>query len=81
MKPLTNDLAIGSYLHCSLCCEERPSGVSQRDYARLGVGWTRQGLQVWCNRHEVNVMHVDFEGAQHPANTTRPTHPHHQLGE
>jgi hypothetical protein len=29
-------------------------------------------LQIWCKRHESNVAHIDFEGANHPANQTRP---------
>jgi hypothetical protein len=68
-----NTLRIGAYLHCGKCLEERPLGQSPRDWARLSVGWTDKGLQVWCARHDVNVMHVDFEGAKHPANTTAKT--------
>lgn len=71
-KPPSNELSILTYLHCGQCLEELPNGTSPRDWAQLSVGWTRAGLQVWCKRHECNVMHVDFEGAMHPANTTRP---------
>ena len=25
------------------------------------VGWTNQGFQVWCTRHNTNVIHIDFD--------------------
>lgn len=71
MSEVSNDLAIGAYMHCGKCLEELPSGISPQEWASLSVGWTPLGLQVWCNRHECNVLHVDFEGHQHPADTTR----------
>jgi hypothetical protein len=71
----SNENEIGAFLHCALCIEEfkagKARGESPRSYARLEAGWTRRGLQVWCVRHEANVLHVDFEGQQHRANTTR----------
>ena len=67
-KNLSCKNKIQMFLHCGLCLSEKPNGVSPKDYARLAVGWTKDGLQVWCNRHNVNVMHVDFEGVKHPAN-------------
>lgn len=63
--PVTNE--IGLFFHCSKCLEEVPRGASPREYSQLEVGWTKLGLQVWCKRHELNVMHVDFEGAKHRA--------------
>ena len=33
------------------------------DRGRLDIA----GLQVWCKRHETNILHVDFEGNT-PAN-------------
>jgi hypothetical protein len=77
---IPNTNAITMYMHCGLCIEEFQAGIlsapgaineAPRDYARLEIGWTKEGLQVWCMRHECNVMHVDFEGTQHPANDTR----------
>jgi hypothetical protein len=67
---------IVSFVHCRLCLEElqkMPMTVkkSPREYASLEVGFTKLGVQVWCKRHGVNVMHVDFEGQKHPANTAR----------
>lgn len=70
-RPVSNERQIDLYLHCAACLAERPPNVSARDWAQTEVGWTQQGLQVWCKRHECNIMHVDFEGRQHPANTTR----------
>ena len=73
----SNKHEIEAYLHCSLCLEEvvaklaKQESASPRDYAQLEVGWTPRGFQVWCHRHDVNVMHVDFEGHKHKANTTR----------
>lgn len=65
--PVTNE--IEDYVHCSRCIDELPAGVSPRDWASLEIGFTPSGIQVWCKRHECNVMHVDFEGCRHPANT------------
>ena len=61
-------LEIHTYMHCVKCLDERPNDVSPRDWARLEAGWTRQGLQLWCTHHECNVVHIDFEGHQHPSN-------------
>jgi hypothetical protein len=76
-REIPNTLSIYTYVHCGLCIDEWKADPSinttmpPRDYAQLEVGWTKAGLQVWCKRHECNVMHVDFDGAQHRANTTR----------
>jgi len=51
---------------CNRCLEEFQSGAtdaaSLRDYTVLDVGFTDIGIQVWCRRHEANVVHVDFGG-------------------
>ena len=54
---------IVSFIHCKKCLEEKPPGISPREYVQLEVGFTKPGLQVWCKRHEVNVMDIDFAGA------------------
>jgi hypothetical protein len=73
----SNRLSIQAYLHCGLCIKEwkagKAPGLSPADYAALEIGWTREGLQVWCKRHDCNVLHIDFEGQKHPANLTRPS--------
>lgn len=60
--------AIVGFIHCAKCTQERPPGTSPEEFARLSVGLTRVGLQVWCVRHACNVTNIDFEGAKHPAN-------------
>lgn len=70
--PPENDHVPQMYMHCGLCLQEPlPVGESRASWARLSVAWTERGFQVWCERHDVNVMHVDFEGHCHPANLTR----------
>lgn len=61
---------IKSYYHCRRCFEEMPRGQSMRTWARIEAGWTALGFQVRCVRHDINLMHVDFEGQQHPTNLT-----------
>lgn len=60
---------IQQYMHCGMCLDEKPSDVSARDYARVEIGWTEWGFQVWCTRHHVNICHVNFEGVKHKADT------------
>lgn len=56
---------------CSRCADEvaegRAGAVSMQDYARLDVGFSPVGLQVWCRRHDINVLHLDFQGHRLPA--------------
>lgn len=66
-------LHIAMYLHCKKCVEEfmaggpEIDGQSPQTYSRVQAGWTKQGLQVWCFRHNLNIIHIDFEGVKHPA--------------
>lgn len=70
--PATHEIA--GFIHCHKCLEERNNDAvllmttSPRTYASLEVGFTKLGLQIWCKRHECNVMHIDFQGHKHPAN-------------
>ena len=48
----------------------KPLGVSMAEWGGYEVGWTKLGLQVWCKRHDANMMHIDFQKQQHPANLT-----------
>lgn len=69
-----NNNQIEMCIHCALCLAELDSGkidASPRDYQRIQVGWTKPGLQVWCTRHDVNILHVDFQEVKHPADTSR----------
>lgn len=73
-KIITPDKQIILFLHCPRCIEELHSGNvcnhSPESYARLSIGSTPYGIQVWCVRHDINVAHIDFEGHKHPANTS-----------
>lgn len=53
---------IKMYFHCAKCLEELPEDQSPMDYQRIQAGWTKQGVQVWCVRHNLNVIHIDFMG-------------------
>ena len=57
------------FMHCGMCIEDKPDDISPQDWARIEVGWTEKGLQVWCKRHGCNMIHMDFEGQKHPADT------------
>ena len=65
-----NGMSIVAYLHCGQCLKEVPDGVSPSEYADNSVGWTIWGGQVWCNRHQCNVVHIDFEGHKHSADVS-----------
>jgi hypothetical protein len=53
---------IAAFIHCRRCLEEMPRGTSPREWVRLECGWTPEGLQVWCVRHELNVLDTHFRG-------------------
>lgn len=67
--PATNEIQL--FFHCAKCIRELPHGMSPQEYSRTQAGFTKLGIQVWCDRHDANVIHVDFEGIQHPANLAR----------
>ena len=50
---------IVGFMHCGQCMADPGSA--------LDVGWTKEGIQVWCRRCDINVMHMDFQGRKHPA--------------
>jgi len=56
----TND--IQRFFHCKQCLNELPDNTSPREWVRIEAGWTKEGLQVWCVRHEMNVISLDFMG-------------------
>lgn len=62
--PPANTREIKMFMHCGLCIQEKKPQY-------IEAGWTLQGFQVWCLNHDCNIVHVDFEGTKHPANTTR----------
>lgn len=69
---------IRAFYNCGICvmefkkllAENSPKvvGMSSSEYSQLEVGSTVYGFQVWCRRHEVNVIHADFEGKKITAN-------------
>lgn len=48
------------FVHCGKCIQEKPKGVSPSAWAQLEVGYTKEGIQVWCRRHEINVVHLKW---------------------
>jgi len=50
------------YMHCRRCLESMPAGQSAETWARLNAGWTKEGFQVWCVRHNVNVFDGHLDG-------------------
>lgn len=66
--PATN--CIQMFFHCGTCLPDKPIDQSPSEWSALEVGWTPIGLQVRCKRCDRNIVHIDFEGQRHPANTT-----------
>jgi hypothetical protein len=50
------DKQIVTYFHCRRCLIERPPHTSMSEWARLEMGLTQRGMQVWCLRHNINVV-------------------------
>lgn len=65
--------SIEKFLHCLECIRIIPAKKSPQEWAQIEVGFTEIGMQVWCKRHQINILHIDFEGAIHPANTSSQT--------
>ena len=61
-----------TFIHCSKCIQEvtKNDTESPMSYARISVGWSIWGIQLFCNRHNCNIMHVDFEGNKFPSSTS-----------
>lgn len=55
-------LHIESFFHCGKCIDEKPNDKSPKEWSQIGCGWTKKGFQVWCNRHDLNIVHLDFMG-------------------
>ncbi len=71
-EDVPNSKEIEQFIGCGLCFSELPEGMSPANHSRLAIGFTKNGLQVWCERHKCNVINLDFEGkGPFPANTTR----------
>lgn len=71
MSDIPNSKQIHTYFYCSQCLNEAVAkGEAPLDYQRIAFGLTPMGLQLWCCRHNMNVMHVDFGGRDMRANVT-----------
>jgi hypothetical protein len=66
--PSGNEIAM--FFHCGNCLKDIPVGQSPSEWSRLEAGFTKIGLQVRCKRCDANIVHIDFEGKKHPANTS-----------
>ena len=53
---------IDMFWHCKKCLEELPTNTAPRDWVRIEGGWTKVGFQIWCVRHEMNVLNIDLDG-------------------
>ena len=64
MKHLLNQ--IKETIVCVKCSDEFMGGStdakSLQDYSTIDAGFTERGIQLWCQRHQVNICHIDFEG-------------------
>lgn len=63
---ISTDNQIEMFFHCKLCMEARPANKSPQEWSRIEVGATHFGIQIWCKRHDANIMNIDFEGVKHP---------------
>ena len=68
-RPLSAANKIEAFMHCGACLKEKPEGESPASFARFSAGWTKLGFQLRCERHDLNVIHIDFRGHRLPANT------------
>ena len=50
---------------CVKCSDEFMTGQtdskSLQDYSKIDVGFSDRGLQIWCQRHQINICHIDFK--------------------
>lgn len=68
---LTDERCIRHLVYCVRCLSEKPPGVAPRAWSRLSVGTTKQGLQVWCERHQMSVLNIHFGGLAHCCTSER----------
>ena len=71
-KKKFNENNIVQFFQCILCIKEGiPRDELPEAWARFSVGWTKEGIQVWCVRHKSNIIHIDFQGKKLPADMSR----------
>lgn len=54
---ITIENGIKLYFHCANCLSS-----GQKDI--IAVGWTKKGLQVWCENCNSNILALDFGGVK-----------------
>lgn len=42
--------------------DEKYLSMSPREFAKVEVGFTKEGFQIWCKRHEENIADFDLMG-------------------
>ena len=52
-----------SCFFCRRCFDEKAQ-------THFMVGYTLTGFQVWCHTHDCQIIHIDFEGHEHPEKTS-----------
>ena len=48
-------LEIELYLHCSECLKDLPETIAPRTWQDVEAGLTKDGVQIWCKRHNCNI--------------------------
>lgn len=72
--PTLNDIT--QFLHCAKCIKElseKKIPLSPQQYAKVEFGFTSRGVQLWCIRHDLNIIHIDFGDQKLRANTSAAT--------
>ena len=51
---------ITTYFHCQKCVDGGMNPQSFRESTNVSVGFSEIGIQVWCERHQEEVLHLNF---------------------
>jgi hypothetical protein len=57
------------FINCKKCTEQRPSRFSMEEYSRIGVIKTEDGIQIWCVRHDIEIVFFPYEWEKSKFNT------------
>ena len=57
--PVPNEIDL--FFHCATCLPDKPSGVSAKEWSSQQAGWTKDGMQVWCNRCDKSIIKISFK--------------------
>jgi hypothetical protein len=53
---------IVQFMHCTKCIDALVDNIPPREFARIEIGFTVKGFQVWCVRHDENIANFDLMG-------------------